>query len=75
MVNLPPVRFIGSPENQGGIEKLQVAWDPEILIAVINRLSVPVEEALDDIVMRSRNVVVHMVCDGKASLERLIEEE
>ena len=75
VVNILPVRFIGVLTSQGIKISIKGAWDPERSVAVINTVEVPVEEALDDIGMRSRNVVVHMVCDGKASLERLIEEE
>ena len=41
--------------------------NPERSVAVITTLGVPVEEALDDIVTNSRNVVIHMECDGEVS--------
>ena len=64
VVNLPPVRFISAPTNQGRTGNIHGAWEPEILVAVITILDITVEEALVNIVMKSRNVVVHMECDG-----------
>ena len=42
VVNLPPVRFIGSTRNQGRTGNIQGSWDPEILVAVNNTVSVRV---------------------------------
>ena len=66
VVILPPVRFIGGPTRQEKIGITQVSWDPEISVDVITRVGIPVEEALDDIVIKTRNVVIHMECDGEA---------
>ena len=67
VVNLPPMRFIGSPTNQVITGNIQVAWKPEILVAAITTVGVPVDNALDEIGMKSRNVVIHLECGVKAS--------
>ena len=53
---------------------IQGAWYPERLVAVISTVAVPVEEALADIVMKYRDVVIHMECDGQSSWIRSLGE-
>ena len=60
VVNLSPVKCIGVPTNQGITVNIQGSWCPEILVAVITTVGVPVEEALDDIGRNSINVVIHL---------------
>ena len=67
VVNLTPVRFLGGTENYGRAINIQGAWYPEILVAVFITVNVPVEEALGEIVMKARDVVIYMDCDVKAS--------
>ena len=67
VVILPPVRFIGGPTIQVKTGAIQVSCDPEISVAVITTVGLPVEEYLADIGMKTRNVVIHMECDGEAS--------
>ena len=67
VVNLPPMRFIGSPTNQVITGNIQVAWKTEKLVAAITTVGVPVEKALADIVMKSINVVIYLECDSKVS--------
>ena len=67
LVNIPPVRFIVVSTRKVITDSIQVSWDPEISVAVINTVVVPVEEALADIGMKSRNVVINMECDDEAS--------
>ena len=42
VVNLPPLRFKGCPTSQGITGSIKGYWDPEILVAVINAVGVPV---------------------------------
>ena len=44
VVNIPPVRFIGSTQRQARTGSIQVSWDPEILLAVITTVGVPVDD-------------------------------
>ena len=74
VLNIPPLRFIGGTTRQVRTGNIQGAWYPEKSVSVITTVGVPVKEALDDIGMRYRNVVIHMDCDGKASLERSLGE-
>ena len=60
--NIPPMRLIGGTTNK------------EILVAVINTVGLPVEEALDDIGMKSKKVGIHTECDIEASWVRSLEE-
>ena len=39
-------------------------------VAAITIVVVPVEEDLDDIVIKSVKVLIHLECDGKVSLAR-----
>ena len=64
VVILPPVRFIGAPRRQGRTGIIQGSWDPEISLSVITTVWIPVEEALVDIGMKTKNLVIHMECDG-----------
>ena len=68
VVNIPSVRLISATKKQGRICSIRGAWDPEILVAVITTVGVPVEEALADIVMKAKKLVIHMECDVEASL-------
>ena len=72
VVILPPVRFICGPTRQGRIGSIQGSWDPEISLAVIITLGIPAEEDLADIGTKTRNVVIHMDCDGDASWIKLL---
>ena len=65
VLNLPPVSFIVVITSHGISGSIQVAWDPERSLYVINKVGVPVEEALADIVMKVGNVVIHMDFDGE----------
>ena len=67
VVNLPPVSFIRGPTRQGIKGNINGSWYPEISVAVTTMLGVPVEEALGIIEMNSRNVVIHMNCNGEIS--------
>ena len=42
VVNIPPMRFIGNPTRQGRTGSIQVTQDPEISVAVITMVGVPV---------------------------------
>ena len=66
VVNIPPMRFIGGLTRQGRTVSIHGSWEPEISVAVITTVGVPVEEALDDIGMKAINVVINMECDGEA---------
>ena len=67
VVNLPPARFIDVPTRKVRTGSIQGSYDPERPVAVITTVGVPVEEDLDDIGMKTRNVVIHMDCDGEKS--------
>ena len=51
-----------------------VSWDPERSESVISTAGIPVEEALADIGIKTRNVVINMECDGEASCVKLLGE-
>ena len=72
VVNISHVRFIGGPTSQVIIGNKQVVWDPEISVAVITTVGVPVEEAFSGIGMNSRKVVFRMECNVKSSWLRSI---
>ena len=65
VVNIPPARFIGGTKKLGRKGILQGSWDPEILVAAITVVGVPVDEDLADIGMNPRMAVIYMECDGK----------
>ena len=65
VVNLPPMRFIGVKKNQGITGIIQGYWEPEILVALITTVGVPVKEALAEIVMKVRKGVIKMECGDK----------
>ena len=65
VVNLPPVSFIGGTSKQGRTGNIQGAWDPYRLLAVTTAMGVPVEEAISDIGMNSRRVVVYLEYYGE----------
>ena len=46
VVNLTITKFIGGPSNKGRKGNIQGAWDPDILVAVVTDVCVPVKEAL-----------------------------
>ena len=60
VVNLPPVRFIGGPSNQGITCNIQGEWDPDISVAGVTSVGVPVEEELADIRMNARREVIYL---------------
>ena len=65
VVNLPPVSFIGETSKQGRSQNIQGAWDTDISVAVTTDVGVPVEEAISDIGMNSRRVVIHLEYYGE----------
>ena len=67
VVNIPNVRFIGGPTRQGRTGGIQGGWDPEISVAVINTVGVPVEKSLGDTGINSRKVVICIMYVSKAS--------
>ena len=74
VVNVPPVIFIDGPTSKVITGIVQGAWYPEILVAVINSVGVPVEDYLDDIGIYSRKLVIRMDCDGESNWVRSIVE-
>ena len=64
--NLPPVRFIGGASNKVIIGNIKGSWDPEILVAVITTVGIPMEDSLADIGIKSRNMMIRLECAGKA---------
>ena len=60
VVILPPVRFIGGPTRHGITGIIQLSWDPEISVAVITTVGMPLNGALDDIGMKTRNMVINI---------------
>ena len=46
--------------------------EPEISVAVITTVWIPVEEALADIEIKTINVVINMECDGESSWVKLL---
>ena len=66
VVNLPPMKFIGIPTNQGRTGNIQGACYSVISVSVITTVGVPVEGDLSHIVMKSINVVIHLEFGGKA---------
>ena len=67
VVNLLPVRFICGTTRQGRTVIIQGACNPEIFVAVITMVGVKVGEALNDIGMNSRKVMINMKCNGEES--------
>ena len=67
VVIIPLVRFIGGPTSQGRTRSIQGSGDPEISIALITTVGIPVEDDFDDIGTKTINLVIHMECDGVAS--------
>ena len=70
VVNLPPMRFLGSPTMNITTGNIKGAWYTKILVSVTTTVGAPVEVALADIGMKSQKVVIHMECYGKASWVR-----
>ena len=67
VVILPPVMFIGIPTSQLRTGSIQGSWEPEIPVAVITTVGMPVEDDFDYIGIKNRNVVIHMECGGEPS--------
>ena len=44
VVNIPHVRFIGGPTSDGITGRIQISWDPEKSVSVINTSRVTVDE-------------------------------
>ena len=61
--NLTTLRFVGVNTRQRIIDNMKLECYPERTKAVITTVGVPVEEALSDIGMNYRKVVIHMECD------------
>ena len=72
VVNIPPVKFIGITTNQGITVNIQESCYPEISVAVIITVGVPVEEYLADIGINFRKVVIIMEYDVKTYWVRSI---
>ena len=70
----PPVRFICGPTRHGITGSIQGSGEPEISVSVIATVGIPVEEALADTGTETRNVVIHMECDGEASWVKSLGE-
>ena len=66
--------FIGGPSKQGRTGNIQGALDPDISVAKIMTVGVPVEEALSDIVMNARRAMIHLKCDFEEEWIKLPEE-
>ena len=66
VVNFPPVRFIGGTTSHGRTVSIHVSWYPEKSVSVITTVGVPAEQSLAYIGMKTKNVVIHMNCDGEA---------
>ena len=66
VANLPPVRFIGGAPKKGMKGNIKGSWDPEILVAVITTVGIPMEDSLADIGIKSRNMMIRLECAGKA---------
>ena len=60
VVNPPPVRFISGHSRQVSTGNIKKAWDPDISVAVVTAVGVPVEEELLDIGMNSERSVIHL---------------
>ena len=60
VVNLPPVRFLYVPSKQVTTGNIQGAWDSDRSVAVVTAVGAPVEEALVEIVINTRRVVIHL---------------
>ena len=54
VVILLHMRFIGGPTRHKITGSIQGSWDPEISVAVITTVGIPVEEDLADIRMNHR---------------------
>ena len=63
VVNLPLVRFIGGIQNQERTCNIQGVWDPERWLSMITTVGVPVEEDMDDIEIKSKDMVIHLECE------------
>ena len=65
VVNIPSLGFVGDPKNQGRTCIMNVFWEPQLMVVVVIIVGIPVEEALVDIFMNSRNLVVNLelYCD------------
>ena len=74
VVNLPPVRFIGGPSNQGRKGNIQGAWDIDISVAVVIAVGVTVEESLAYIGINARRSVIHLECDCEEYWLKPLEE-
>ena len=44
--NIPPLNFLGGPKNHGNSGNTNTSWEPEILVAVVTEVGVPVEKYL-----------------------------
>ena len=64
--NFAPAMFMCGHKNLIRVCNIKGHWHPEILVAMIPTVGVPTEEALADIGMKYRKVVVNLEFDGKA---------
>ena len=60
VLNITLVRFIGFPQNQVITGNIQGVWDPDISVAAVTAVGVPMYEALLDIEINNRRVLIHL---------------
>ena len=72
VVILPLVKFIGGTTMHGRTGIIKGSREPEISVDVITTVGITVEEALDDIGMKTINVVIRIEFDGESSWVKLI---
>ena len=58
--SFPPLRSFGGHKNQGITGNIQVKRNPDISVAVVKAVGIPVEEALADIGMNTKKAVIHL---------------
>ena len=74
VVNVPHVRFIVSLTRKVITVLIQESWYPEILVALITMVGVPVEDYLAGIGIKSRKVVICIECGDESSWVRSLGE-
>ena len=62
VVNLPPVSFIDGPSKHGRTRNIQEGCDPDISVAVVTVVVVPVWESLSEIGINARIAVIRLEC-------------
>ena len=74
MGNIPPLKLVGEPTKQVIQVKIQRSWHPNILVAVVTDVGVPVEDALLDIGMDARRVIIRLEYNCEESWIKSLEE-